>query len=120
MNIHILLIIFFLFLIINHLLTNMVFPNVEHVIEGMTCNPNKSSKQSVCFKKKLSDNRNMIIEVQTNMKDLMEKINKLISTSKNQTGKITQTKKNIVKLKNAEEGRGVDNSDACKKHPEAC
>ena len=120
MNVHILLIIFFLFLIINHILFSIVFPNVEYMIEGMTCNPNKSSKESECFKKKMSGSRNILINVETTIKDLMKKVKTLISTSKKQMDKITQTKKNIAKLKNSEEGRGVDNSDACNKHPEAC
>lgn len=120
MNIHILLIIFFLFLIINHLLTNLVFPKAESVVEAMTCNLNKSSKRSACFNKKMSENRDMVVDTETIIKDLMSTVNKLISTSKKQIDKIAQTKKNITKLKNSEEGRGVDNRDACKKHPEAC
>ena len=120
MNIHLLLIVFFLFLIINHLLTTFVFPKAEYVVEAMTCNPNKSSKESECFKKKMSDNKSMIAEAETSIKDLMDKMKGLISNSKKQVNRIAETKKNITKLKNSEEGRGVDNSDACAKHPEAC
>jgi hypothetical protein len=120
MNVQILLIIFFLFIIINHLLNHIIFPNIEQFVESMECNPNKKSKNSVCFKKKMSDNKSMIIELQSTMKDLMEKATKLVSSNKGHNSKITQTTKNITKLKNSEEGRGVDNSDACKKHPEAC
>ena len=116
----ILLIIFFLFLIINHVLNKTIFPTTEYIIESMTCNSNKSSKESECLKKRMDENKNTIIDTETTINDMISKITELISTNKKQITKINETKKNIIKLKNSEEGRGVDNSDACSKHPEAC
>ena len=120
MNVHVLLIIFFLFLIIHHLLTTIVFPNVEKVVEGMKCNVNKRAKQSECFKKRMSENQSMIVTVETNIEDLMKKVTNIVSKVNSNTKKIKSTKGSIINIKNAEEGRAVDNKEACKKHPDAC
>ena len=51
---------------------------------------------------------------------LVKKISDLIGISKKNTTNSKKTEKNIRNIKNTNEGRGIDNSEACAKHPEAC
>ena len=116
----IVLIIFFLFLIINHFLHNIVFPKAETMIEAMTCNPNEASKRSACFKKKIDENKSIVSQAEKTVNDLLTQIKTSVNNVKKNSETIDKTKINIQKIKNSKEGRGVDNSSACEKHPEAC
>ena len=107
MDLHlIVLIIFFLFLIINHFLHNIVFP--------------KASKRSACFKKKIDENKSIVSQAEKTVNDLLTQIKTSVNNVKKNSETIDKTKINIQKIKNSKEGRGVDNSSACEKHPEAC
>jgi hypothetical protein len=119
MDISILLIIFFMFLIINHMFMNNLFPFIE-TIEAMTCNPNKQSVKSVCFNKKMEENKKLVKTIEYTTSKLVKKISDLIGISKKNTTNSKKTEKNIRNIKNTNEGRGIDNSEACAKHPEAC
>ena len=120
MNIELILIIFFLFIIINHILTTNIFPQVERVIEGMTCNPNEQSKKSACFEKKMEENKTIVSTMEDSISTLSKNIKDLIAQNDGHKKKIEETQANIRKIKNSQEGRAVDNSGACEKHPQAC
>ena len=120
MNLVIILIVFFIFIIINHSLTNNLLPFVERKIEAMTCNPNAQSKKSVCFNQKMEENRNSVSDIEYTTKKLLKKVSNLFSASEGNSKSIKKTETSIRNIKNSNEGRGIDNSEACAKHPEAC
>ena len=120
MNLVIILIVFFIFIIINHSLTNNLLPFVERKIEAMTCNPNQQSKKSVCFNQKMKENRKSVSDIEYATKKMLKKVSNLFGASKTNSKNIKKTEKNIRNIKNSNEGKAIDNSEACAKHPEAC
>jgi len=120
MPLELLLIVFFIFIIINHILTNQLFPKIEYIIEGMTCNPNTQSKKSVCFQNSMKENKTNISSIENTTKSLMKKFSNLKNTFNKNRETITTNKTNMQKIIDVENGKGVDNSDACAKYPDAC
>ena len=116
MLLDLILIVFFIFIIINHILNNIVFPKIE----AMTCNPNSKSKKSVCFEKKMEENKENVNLIENTTNNLIKKLNDITSKHKNNVKTIKENKDGIRKINNSNEGRGVDNSKACAKYPEAC
>jgi hypothetical protein len=116
MALELILIVFFIFIIINHILNNIVFPTIE----SMECNPNSKSKKSVCFQKKMEENKENVNMIENSTNDLITKMKNVINKQKNNNKTIQKNEEGIRKLNNANEGRAVDNSDACAKYPESC
>ena len=119
MDLSIPLIIFFIFIIINDMFMNNIFPFIE-TIEAMTCNPNKQSIKSVCFNKKMEENKRLVSNIEYTTSKLLKKTSDLLGISKKNANNVKKTEQNIRNIKNTNEGRAIDNSEACAKHPEAC
>lgn len=120
MAFELILIAFFIFIIMNHLLNNLLFPKIEDMIEGMTCNPNKQSKRNVCFEKATEINSKELYDVENTTSDLEKKLANVIKNINNNEKTIFKNRKNIGKIIDTNNGKGVDNEEACAKYPEAC
>lgn len=120
MTFEIILIIFFIFIIMNHLLTNLLFPKIENIIEGMTCNPNKQSKQNSCSQKNTEKTYQEVYDIENTTSKLEKKLANLIGNINNNEKTIMKNRKNIGKIIDTENGKGVDNKEACAKYDEAC
>ena len=120
MAFELILIAFFIFIIMNHLLNNLLFPKIENMIEGMTCNPNKQSKRKACSEKATENTIKELYDVENTTSDLEKKLANVIKNINNNEKTILKNRKNIGKLIDIENGKGVDNEEACAKYPEAC